>query len=134
MGRPPILGTRPLTNSEKHKRYMARLRARAEAHGTPVACSEGKGVTVTVSEHWREQLTNEADRLGVPLVEFVDFITWLGALTYQKNISSGRKMQKRVAGWLIEMRSKYPGTFNVGAWEGSCGHLALDKLYGEQKR
>jgi hypothetical protein len=31
MGRPPILGTRPLTNSEKHKRYMARLRERAAA-------------------------------------------------------------------------------------------------------
>jgi hypothetical protein len=40
-----------------------------------------------------------------------------------------RDLSNRAAWWLIEMHSKYPDTFNAGAWEGSCGPLSIDKLY-----
>ena len=32
----------------------------------------------------------------------------------------------------IKMHSKYPGTFNVRSWEGSCTDLGIDKLYAER--
>ena len=38
-------------------------------------------------------------------------------------------MPNGIAWWLVEMHSKFPDTFNVGSWEGSCGHLTIDKLY-----
>jgi hypothetical protein len=37
-------------------------------------------------------------------------------------------MPNSIAFWLIEMHSKYPDAFNVGAREGSCSGRALDKL------
>jgi hypothetical protein len=41
---------------------------------------------------------------------------------------SGLTKNSEIERWLVEMHSKYPDTFNVGAWEGSCDYHSIDKL------
>jgi hypothetical protein len=55
---------------------------------------------------------------------------WLGGRAFHMKFQNG--LTNDIEWWLIEMHSKYPETFNTGAWEGSCTDLAIDKLYAER--
>ncbi|WP_426615365.1 DUF3102 domain-containing protein [Bradyrhizobium sp. McL0616] len=85
------------------------------------------GLTVTLKEDWSEGLIKFGSYLGVPVAEYVDFLLVLGLRSFNRKFQSG--LTSTIEWWLIEMHSKYPDTFNYGSWEGSCGHLAIDKLY-----
>jgi hypothetical protein len=88
------------------------------------------GYTVTIEEHWRQPLADAEENLGIPAHEFVSFIMWLGNQAFNRKFQSG--LNNHIAWWLIEMHSKYPDTFNASSWEGSCGELALDRLYEDR--
>jgi hypothetical protein len=106
---------------EWEARKLAAERSRAPANPA--------GVTVTIDEIWRAPLARMAEYLGVPADEYANFLMYLGGLVFgkfQKGLSND------IAWWLIEMHSKYSDTFNVSSWEGSCGHLAIDRLYAER--
>jgi hypothetical protein len=101
----------------------------ARANSSPVAASivaDGKMV-VEIDEGWRDGLASASEALGIPEGEYADFLMQLGNTAFNRKIQSG--LSNRIEWWLIEMHSKYPDTFEVSAWEGSCGHLAIDKLY-----
>jgi Spy/CpxP family protein refolding chaperone len=89
-----------------------------------------KGVTVTIDETWRAPLARMAEYLGVPADEYANFLMHLGGLVFGRKFQKG--LSNDIAWWLIEMHSKYSDTFNVSSWEGSCGHLAIDRLYAER--
>ena len=108
---------------------------------TPALADDGNGgVTVTLPEDWREELPKAAKYIGVPEGELAGFLMELGLRAFNRALRLSPRMNKDgnveqpampngIAWWLIEMHSKYPDTFNVGSWEGSCGYLAIDKLY-----
>ncbi|MEY9131925.1 hypothetical protein ACVMII_000793 [Bradyrhizobium diazoefficiens] len=110
-------------------------------HSADVSAGDGNGrMTVTIGNEWREGLPKSADYIGVPEGEFASFLMELGLRTFNRALRLSPRMNKdgnvafpempnTIAWWLIEMHSKYPDTFNVGSWEGSCGYLAIDKLY-----
>jgi hypothetical protein len=85
------------------------------------------GFTVTVSDEWRSLFAEASENLGVPVNEIADFCLGWGWDGLNSKFQSG--LSNRIEWWLVKMHSKYPDTFNVGAWEGSCMNLAIDKLY-----
>jgi hypothetical protein len=127
MGRPPI-GEQAMTAAERQRRRREKLaESRNESQNIESRNESRNGVTITVGDRWREPLANSAGLLGVPAGEYADLLMALGQDAFNRKFQSG--LTNEIAWWLIEMHSKYPDTFNVGSWEGSCGHLAIDKLY-----
>jgi hypothetical protein len=129
-----------LSNAERQRRYIPRLKARRATHGG------NGGMTVTLPEDWREDLPKGAGYIGVPEGEFASFLMVLGIRAFNRALRLSPRVNQKgnvvsveypampntIAWWLIEMHSKYPDTFNVGSWEGSCGPLAIDKLYAQR--
>jgi hypothetical protein len=133
MGRPPI-GDHAMTAAERQRLRRERLRQAAEPTAEP---AKPGVVTVTVGDVWRESLARSAEILGVPADEYAEFLMQLGQLAFNSKFQSmrapaARGLSNDIAWWLVKMHSKYPDTFNVGAWEGSCNALAIDKLYAER--
>jgi hypothetical protein len=83
-------------------------------------------LTFTLKEEWREPMARTEKYLGVPAAEYVDFLLRLGEAAFNRKFQKG--LTNQIEWWLVEMHSKYPNTFNVGSWEGSCGRLSIDKL------
>jgi hypothetical protein len=117
---------------------LADLSERIAYAETAAIADDGNGrMTVTIGDGWREPLAKSAEYLGVPADEYAEFLVQLGQRTFNSKFQSMRApaahgLSNNIAWWLIEMHSKYPDTFNVGSWEGSCGYLAIDKLYAER--
>ena len=84
------------------------------------------GMIIDVNEEWRQPLVSSGKYLGVPVAEYVDFLLVLGEAAFNRKFQKG--LTSQIGWWLVEMHSKYPDTFNVGSWEGSCGHLSIDNL------
>jgi hypothetical protein len=106
------------------ERMAESTRRKFIAHvGKPIAAS---GMTVTLNEQWREPLAQSAEYLGIPAAEYIDFLLQLGMAAFNRKFQKG--LTSQISWWLVEMYNKYPETFNVGSWEGSCGMLSIDKL------
>lgn len=125
-----------MTNAERQARFRQRRKAELEAlrNGSngeaPDTTLRNDGMTVTVSEEWRKGLAEAEQILGIPAGEYADFLMRLGQEAFNRKFQHG--LTNEIAWWLIRMHSKYPDTFNVGSWEGSCNYLALDKLYEDR--
>jgi hypothetical protein len=118
-----------MTTAHMKRRLGALDKERAEAFRAAVA-KEPKNPTIPVSCEWMLGLRVTAENFGVPASELVDLLLQIGMNSFNRAIRGTGS--NTVSWWLIEMRSKYPDTFNVRAWENSCHVLAIDKLYAER--
>lgn len=101
----------------------------SNGHDTSIyaqADPEPTPLTVILREAWRVPLIGTEITLGVPAAEFVDFILRLGINAFNRNFQNGLTNQIEI--WFCEMHGKYPNTFVIDSWEGSCGPLSIDKL------
>jgi hypothetical protein len=80
-----------------------------------------------IKDDHRKGLDKASEYLGVPAPEILEFVLFLGWEAFNRKFQSG--LTSRIEWWLVEMHSKYPDTFNVYAWEGSCGGLSIENLY-----
>jgi hypothetical protein len=118
------------TKASREKASEARFDGGPDAEPTFTLEEESKpatnGLTVTLNEEWREPLARTEEYLGIPAAEYVDFILCLGETVFNRKFQKG--LTSQIECWLVDMHGKYPDTFNAGSWEGSCGHLSIDKL------
>jgi ParB-like chromosome segregation protein Spo0J len=96
----------------------------------PVAEPVNNGMIIDINEEWREPLVSSGKILGVPTAEYIDILLLLGSAAFNRKFHKG--LTSHIKWWLVEMHSKYPDTFNVGSWEGSCGHLSIDNLRAQR--
>jgi hypothetical protein len=126
MGRPPI-GKVAMSGAERVRRYRLK-------HVTkPVTEQAGNGSQPpgpTVSDGWRKASIKWGEALGVPPSEIIDMLLERGSASFNRKFQHG--LDNATEWWLIKMHSKYPDTFDYDAWEGSCGDLAIDKLYAKR--
>jgi hypothetical protein len=87
---------------------------------------------ISVSDELKDDLERTAQAYGVPIAEVINQFLWLGCRAFNRGFKRSGEVDNDTAWWLIEMHSKHPDTFNVGAWHGSCAASAIDVLYADR--